>query len=124
MKRGIKDLNLLVQELKSPDKMKQLSKETKILTEYLTILKREINRLLPKPVFISDFPGIEKSIITMLNKKGIKNTLQLFDYCDTKSKREAISQELSISISDLDELTKLSDFSGIWGVGPIFCRIF
>lgn len=73
--QGIKNLLMLVQELKSSDKIKQLSKETNIPADYLTILRREVNRLLPKPVSITDFPDIGKSLIGKLNKKGIKNTL-------------------------------------------------
>jgi nucleotidyltransferase/DNA polymerase involved in DNA repair len=115
---------MLVQALKSSDKIKQLSKETNIPSDYLTILRREVNRLLPKPVSITDFPDIDKSLIAKLNKKGIKNTLQLFEQCDTKKKRTALTQEIDVTISALEELTKLSDLSRIWGVGPIFCRIF
>jgi hypothetical protein len=123
-KHGIKNLLMLVQALKSSDKIKQLSKETNIPVDYLTILRREVNRLLPKPVSISDFPDADKSLIGKLNKKGIKNTLQLFEQCDTKKKRTAYAQAIDVPISALEELTKLSDLSRIWGVGPIFCRIF
>lgn len=123
-KHGIKNLLMLVQALKSSDKIKQLSKEINIPADYLTILRREVNRLLPKPVSISDFPDANKSLIDKLNNKGIKNTLQLFEQCDTKKKRTVFAQELDSPISALDELTKLSDLSRIWGVGPIFCRIF
>jgi hypothetical protein len=121
---GISNLLQLVQALKTSDKIKKLSKETNIPTDYLTILRREVNRLLPKPVSISDFPDVDKSMITKLDKRGIKNTLQLFDQCDTKKKRTALAKEAEILITDLEELTKLSDLSRIWGVGPIFCRIF
>ncbi|MBX3162918.1 MAG: DUF4332 domain-containing protein [Bacteroidetes bacterium] len=121
---GITNLLMLVQSLKSPDKIKQLAKDTGIPTDYLIILKREVNRLLPKPVSIADFPDIDKSFIAKLNKKGIKNTLQLFERCDNKKKRTAFAQETDVPISVLEELTKLSDLSRIWGVGPIFCRIF
>lgn len=123
-KHGIKNLLMLVQALKSSDKIKQLSKETNIPADYLTILRREVNRLLPKPVSISDFPDADKSLIGKLNKKGIKNTLQLFEQCDTKKKRTAFAHEIDVPISALEELTQLSDLSRIWGVGPIFCRIF
>ena len=123
-RHGITNLLILVQALKSPDKIKQLAKDTGIPADYLTILRREVNRLLPKPVSITDFPSIDKSLIIELNKKNIKNTLQFFEQCDTKKKRTTLAQEIDIPISVLEELTKLSDLSRIWGVGPIFCRIF
>lgn len=123
-KYGIRNLLMLVQALKSSDKIKQLSIETNIPTDYLIILRREVNRLLPKPVSISDFPEADKSLISKLNNKGIKNTLQLFEKCDTIKKRLTFAKEINAPISTLEELTKLSDLSRIWGVGPIFSRIF
>ena len=122
--KGISNLLLLVQALKTSDKIKKLSKETNIPADYLTILRREVNRLLPKPVSISDFPNIDKSLVSKLEKRGIKNTLQLFDLSDTKKKRTALAKEAEIQITDLERLTKLSDLSRIWGVGPVFCCIF
>lgn len=122
--KGISNLLLLVQALKTSDKIKELSKETNIPADYLTILRREVNRLMPKPVSISDFPDIDKYLITKLGERGIKNTLQFFDQCDTKKKRTALAKETETLITDLEELTKLSDLSRIWGVGPVFCRIF
>lgn len=122
--KGITNLLLLVQALKSYDKIIKLSKETNIPADYLTVLRREVNRLLPKPVSISAFPDTDKSLIAKLGKRGIKNTLQLFEQCDTKKKRMALTKETEIPIADLEELTKLSDLSRIWGVGPVFCRIF
>jgi len=123
-RHGIANLLMLVQALKTPDRIKQLAKDTGIPDDYLVILKREVNRLLPKPVSIADFPGVDQSIISKLNKKSIKNTLQLFEQCDTKKKRTALARDIDIPVSALEELTKLSDLSRIWGVGPIFCRIF
>ncbi len=123
-KQGITNLLMLVDALESSDKIKQLSKKTTIPVDYLTILKREVRRFLPKPVSLKDFPGIDKSLIAELNDRGIRNTLQLLEHCDTRKKRTTLSTEIEIPVSALKELTKLADLSRIWGVGPIFCRIF
>jgi Domain of unknown function (DUF4332) len=124
MSHGIVSVNELAQTLKSPDKLNLLAKETKIPRDYLVILKREVGRLLPKPVSLASFPGIEKPIIAKLNQRGIKNTLQFFEHCDTRKKRILFAKEMSIPVASLEELAMLSDLSRIWGVGPIFCRIF
>jgi hypothetical protein len=122
--QGIRNLKELVQALKSENKIKDLADKTDIPAEYLTILRREMNRLLPKPVSIADFPGVEASITETLKTINIKNTLQLFEQCDTTKKRAELADQLNIPLSTLEELTRLADLSRIWGVGPVFCRIF
>lgn len=124
MKNGISNLYELVRKLSSPEKINQLSSVTGIPVHYLTILRREINRLLPKAVSLANFPGIEKSMITELNKKNIHNTIQLFEKGDNTQKRKELALEIAVPVNRLEELMKLADLSRIWGVGPIFSRIF
>jgi len=121
---GIRSLSMLAQALKTSDKIKELSVATAIPSSYLVILKRELNRLMPKPVALADFPGIDRQLIGQLHTKGITTTLHLFEQCATPPKRSALSKELKLAAPALEELTKLSDLSRIWGVGPVFCRIF
>lgn len=122
--RGVSNLNELAEILKSKGKIDQLAEESGIPAEFLKILKRELNRLFPKPVYLKDFPGIPVSVIARLEKHGIKNTFQLFEQADTIEKRNKLSKEADVSHAFIDELFKLSDLSRIWGVGAVFCRIF
>jgi hypothetical protein len=122
--QGITNLHQLVQVLKSTERTKGLASETGIPIEYLIILKREINRYLPKPVNLADIPGIDPLLINKLKELGIKTTLQFFQFAETQKKRSKLSTELNLPVNSLNELAKLSDISRIWGVGPIFCRIF
>lgn len=121
---GITDLQQLVENLKTKSRISHLSADTGVPEEYLVILKRELNRLLPKTVTISEFPGADTVLVSKLNEIGVKNTGHLFKQCDTRKKRNALSNELNTGIDKLEELTKMADLSRIWGVGPVFCRIF
>jgi nucleotidyltransferase/DNA polymerase involved in DNA repair len=122
--QGIENLYDLVTALKSSKTIQRLSERTDIPEEYLVILKRELSRFLPKSVYLSDFPGVSPVLIKKLHKMGIQNSLQIFDYADTIEKRKLLSKEIDEPVSALDELVNLSDVSRIWGVGPVFCRIF
>ncbi|GAA5520242.1 hypothetical protein LQ318_00835 [Aliifodinibius salicampi] len=90
--RGISNLDELAEILKSKGKIDQLADESGVPAEYLKILKRELNRLLPKPVYLNNFPGIPVSVIANLEKYGIKNTFQLFEQADTIEKRDKLSK--------------------------------
>jgi len=122
--KGIANLLQLLEALKSSKRIEQLSKELNIPAEYLTILRREANTLSPKKVLLSDFPGIEPPLIIKLHEKGIYQTLQLFEACATSKMRKDFAVNANIHPVDLESITKLADLSRIWGVGPVFCRIF
>jgi hypothetical protein len=79
-----------------------------ISEEYLVILKREIGSLEQKPVPLSGFPGIDRSLLAKLGVVGLKTSK---DYWESK-------QDFS------DELFCLCDLVRINGVGPIAARAF
>ncbi len=121
---GIKNLEGLMEKLKSVKSIKDTSELTAIPADYLVILKREMRQMLPKPVVLAEFPFTDDIMIKSLKKRGIKTTLQLFENCDTCEKREQLARELKLDGVKLRELTKLSDLSRIWGFGPVFCWMF
>lgn len=123
-KQGLKNLSQLAEALKSNQKIKQLAAAVGIPETYLVILKRELNRLLPKSVMLREFPGVSQAMIQQLKKKGILSTIQLLDHVDSSAKRKALAETISQPLSDVEEITRLTDLSRIWGVGPVFCRIF
>lgn len=122
-KHGINNLNDILVILKNPDKIKNFSKKTSLPEEYLTILKREIASSLPKPINLTDFPGISKTSIKNLEKLNIKNTKQIFDYVKTEADRKKFCKKSDISYKEILELTKLTDVSRIKWVGANFARL-
>jgi hypothetical protein len=58
---------------------RRILKEKCFSEEYLKILLRELNSILPKPSSIRDFINISPETIVKLEKHGIKNTLSLFE---------------------------------------------
>lgn len=121
--QGIQNLKDLSDVLKTETKLTQLSNKTGISTEYLTILRREINGFLPKPVALTSFTGIDKSIIGRLAKEGIKSSKDLFERAITKENRRKLSMETGIGYDDILALAKLSDIARVNGVGPVFAQM-
>jgi hypothetical protein len=121
--QGIANLAEFLDAAKITAKVAELAGKTGIPVEYLTLLRREVNALLPNPKNLKDFPGGEGSIVEKLAARGIKNTKQLFESALTGRQRADLAREAGIDPEKLLELVKLSDLSRIYGVGPVFARL-
>lgn len=120
---GIKNIRELIQMLKKKDKFTEFSKVDCLSNDYLTILLRELNSILPKPNKISDFTGISKDTIDKLEKIGIKNTEKLYAKVIKETDRQKLAISTGIRDSEILELTKLTDLSRIKWVGVTFARM-
>jgi len=121
--QGISNLEDLLSAAKSTKKIADLAQNTGLSDEYLIILRREVNALLPQPKNLQDFPGIEPAVIEKLAKRGIRNSKQLFLAARSERERTQLSQAADIDPTKLLELVKLADLSRVYGVGPIFARL-
>lgn len=120
---GIKNVKGLIQLLKKKDKFAELSKIDCFSGDYLTILLRELNSILPKPNKLADFTGISENTIDKLEKIGIKSTEKLYDKVIKKSDRKELADSTGIDYQDILELTKLTDLSRIKWVGVTYAQI-
>jgi len=121
--QGISNLEDLLCAAKNAKKIADLANNTGLSEEYLTILRREVNALLPQPKNLRDYPGIEPAVIEKLEKRGIRNSKQLFLAARNKQERIQLSQAADIDPTKLLEMVKLADLSRVYGVGPIFARL-
>ena len=122
-KCGINNAKELLTALKKKDRFDLLSKADSLSAEYLTILLRELNSILPKPNKISDFIFISSETSALLEKSGIKDTLKLYDRVLTNESRKQLSKETGIAESELMKLTSLTDLSRIKWVGVTFATM-
>jgi predicted flap endonuclease-1-like 5' DNA nuclease len=113
--QGISNLEELLSAAKNAKKIADLAKNTGLSGDYLTILRREVNALLPQPKNLRNFPGIEPAVLEKLEKRGIRNSKQLFLATRSKQERTNLSQA-----ADIDPTR---DLSRVYGVGPIFARL-
>jgi hypothetical protein len=121
--QGIANLAEFLFAVGSAGKLAGLARSTDMPEQYLTILRREVNALLPKPRKLGDFPGIDAAVVRKLAAGGIKNSKQLFERALSGEQRTVLSQQTGIGGGDLLELVKLSDLSRVYGVGPVFARL-
>ena len=114
---GINNVQELLQLLKKKDRLDELSKVGCLAGDYLKILLRELNSLLPKPNNIRDFTGISPDTVQRLEKAGIKNTVKLYSRIVNKANRAELAETTGIREPEITVLTKLTDLSRIRWVG-------
>ncbi len=120
---GIRNVKELLQLLKKKEKLAEFSAVACLAGDYLTILLRELNSMLPKPNSIADFAGIATHTVDKLAEVGIKNTEKLYSRALTHAQRKALSELSGVSIGEILELTKLADLSRVKWVGVTFARM-
>jgi hypothetical protein len=120
---GIHTLGDVITALKDNKKIREFSALTGINENYLTLLRREANSYLPKPVPLDKFSGIEVCDIQQLGAAGIKNSRHIFEVVKNNPDPGILSHEIGVSPETLSELVGLSDLVRAYGVGPVFARI-
>jgi hypothetical protein len=121
--QGISNLAEFLSAVKSAERISGLARKTDLPVEYLALLRREVNALLPKPNSLRDFPGVDPATVGKLATRGIKNSKQLFENALSKEGRAELARQAGIDPGKLLELVKLSDLSRVYGVGPVFARL-
>lgn len=120
---GIRDLRELQAIFKSKGKTAELAKKTGLTEEYLTFLRRELDRYQPKPISFKDIPELKKDVLEKLDRHGIRNTMDLFDRVVTVEGRKELAEETGIALEDVLELTKLADVARVMWSTPTFVRL-
>jgi len=121
---GINHLQALIDALKTKKRLADLAQQSGLPQEYLTILRREANSYLPKPVNLRDIPDTDPTHVEKLAAVGIKHSQHLFVRAKSKRARAELSQQTGVPEEALVELLKLSDLARINGAGPVFVRLF
>jgi len=121
--KGLQNLKELHDYLQNKKNHEKLASFECLSGDYLVILLRELNSMLPKPNKIKDFPGVSVRVSEALEKAGIKDTLKLFEKVKNTQARYAFADALGISQSEILELTKLTDLSRIKWTGVTFARM-
>jgi hypothetical protein len=117
---GVQNVKELLQLLRKKDKLAELQKAGCFPENYLVILLRELNSMLPKPNKIEEFPGVSEDTMAALKKLGINDTLKLYDKIVSPASRAELAQTTGIAATEILILTKLTDLSRIKWVGVTF----
>lgn len=81
-------------------KINKLSDETKISSEYLNILRRELGTFDKKGILFKDFPIVNNDTIKKLDENGIKNTKYFYE-CYYKENNEKKYYKAKLGLKDM-----------------------
>lgn len=109
--------------LKNSKRIPMVSEKTGIRSEYLVLLRRELESYFPKILPIRAFDWINEAYIEDLEKMGLKNTLLLFETINSLEKRSKIALDLGVDIQVIEELFSYVDLTRIQWVSPLAARM-
>ena len=90
--------------------------------EYLTVLNREVNSYVSKPVPLPQLDVFEEPELERRRAARIRSTKDLYERCALPSTRQAIAVEHDVDNERLAHALELSDLVRINGVGPAFAH--
>jgi len=122
-KQGIMTLAQLRNELKTSKRLEALAKSTGIGTQYLILLRREIEGWFPKPSPLKEFDWLPKSEIAKLERNGIRDASALHEATDSKSKRTALAKSADVDIATFETFAQLVDLTRVQWVSPTAARM-
>ncbi len=119
---GIFTLSDFRKSLKNAKSISLLAEETNIGTEYLTLLRREVEGYFPKAFPLSDFKWLDKGQVVKLENMGYKNTVLLYEALESSNVKKIISSNIPDD-SFIAEISCLVDLTRIQWVNPVAARM-
>ena len=123
-KRGFKNLSDLKRAISASAKIEKFSEETKIPAEYLNILRRELGTFDKKGIPFKDFPIIDGGTVSELEKNGIKNTKDFYEFYYSKNNEKQVTAGLNIPAQTVKCLLSLSSLVRINGIAALAAVTF
>lgn len=122
-KQGIKTLASLRDELKNSKRLAAVAKATGIDTQYLILLRREIESYFPKPAALKVFDWLPKDEIVKLEQNEIGDTATLYEMTSSVKKRSELAKSTEVDTATLETLARLADLMRVQWVSPTFARM-
>ena len=120
--RGIDDLAALKKLLADKAEYPELTAELGVDADYLTLLNREVNSYVSKPVPLAKLDLLSDDELAALRAAGIKSTKDLYVRSSSRADRVAVALETGITQERLDRTLRLANLVRVNGVGPAFAK--
>lgn len=121
-KMGIEDLEGLRVLLRDKERYAELAAGLGVDAKYLTVLNREVNSYVSKPIPLSQLGIFDDAELDRLRRSRIRSTKDLYERCSPASARQEIATEHDVDAERLDHALEISDLVRINGVGPAFAH--
>jgi hypothetical protein len=117
---GIRHLAALQKALKDKKHYPELAAAWGVGVDYLTVLNREINSYVSKPLPLADLEVFDAVELEALAREGLKTSKDLYERCAARSARQALAERITLPAEKLAAALEMADLLRINGVGPVF----
>jgi hypothetical protein len=121
--REISDLGALRGLLRDKKRYPALAAELGVSVDYLTVLNREVNGYVAKPVPLAKLDIFSEVELAALGEAGITSTRHLWEQARMPTARAEIAARAGIAEGTLAAALELADLVRINGVGPAFAHV-
>jgi hypothetical protein len=121
--QGITTLAQLRNELKNSKRLEAVAKSTGIDTQYLILLRREIESYFPKPFALKTFKWLPHREIAQLEQHGIRDTAALYEAASSAKRKTKLVDSTGVDVAILEALARLADLTRIQWVNPTAARM-
>ncbi|THB66745.1 MAG: DUF4332 domain-containing protein [Desulfovibrio sp.] len=122
--KGVETLGQLVEAMRTKPRLQNFALLTGLEEQYLVILKRDAMSYIPQPVALGRFPGVKSALVQGLAGLGIQHSKHLFERITNEADVKGLATEMGTDPAELRTLRGMADLARIYGVGPVFARIF
>jgi hypothetical protein len=110
-------------KVKNPKRIEAVSQATGIDSQYLVLLRREIESYFPKPFALKDFDWLPRVEIAKLEANGIRDTAALYNMVINNTSKVELARSMNLDITILETLASLVDLTRIQWVSPTAARM-
>lgn len=121
--RQVFQLEALRKLLQNKKSYPELAKTLPASVDYLTVLNREVNSYLSKPVPLADLGVFSSAELDRLASAALKTTQALYEQALTPAHRQAMAARLTLAPEKILRALQLSDLLRMNGVGPAYAAI-
>ena len=100
--QGITTLAQLRNELKNSKRLEAVAKSTGIDTQYLILLRREIESYFPKPFALKTFKWLPQREIAKLEQHGIRDTAALYEATSSAKRKTKLVDSTGVDAATLE----------------------
>ncbi len=122
-KHDVSNLAELRDKISTSKRIDAFANVTKLESEYLNLLRREIGGWFPKPLKLQEFSWISKSELLKLINSKYNNSKVLLESVASAADSRSISELTGCKAEVLQELVKLSRLTRIQWVNPTVARM-
>ena len=120
--KGVGDLAQLRKLLAKKANYPDLAGELHVDVEYLTVLNREVNSYVSKPVPLAKLEYLDDEELASLDSLGVRSTKDLYEQGVRRQERSLMAEQSAVGRDRLDRALRLANLVRVNGVGRAFAE--